>query len=86
MEEHKPLIAESYIRRLMEGRITTNEEMSRILEELKLNREGVVYQVLYMEASSPDGSRPEAKDLKLCIQNYDILVREALRRYFPKRR
>lgn len=83
VEEHKPLIAESYIRRLMEGRITTNEEMSRILEELKLNREGVVYQVLYMEASSPDGSQPETKDLKLCIQNYDILVREALRRYFP---
>ncbi len=83
VEEHKPLIAESYIRRLMEGSITTNEEMNRILEELKLNRSNFTYQVLYTEAASPDGSPPAVADLQLYIQNYDILVKEALRRYFP---
>lgn len=83
VEEHKPLIAESYIRRLMEGSITTNEEMAGILEELKLNRSGFTYQVLYTEATSPDGSPPAVADLQLYIQNYDILVKEALRRYFP---
>ena len=83
VEEHKPLIAESYIRRLMEGSITTNEEMDRILEELKLNRSDFTYQVLYTEATSPDGSPPAVADLQLYIQNYDILVKEALRRYFP---
>ena len=77
------MIAESYIRRLMEGSITTNEEMAGILEELKLNRSGFTYQVLYTEATSPDGSPPAVADLQLYIQNYDILVKEALLRYFP---
>lgn len=84
VEKNRPLVAESYTRRLMEGNITTNEEMAHIIEEMGLNRPDRQYQVLYMEVSPADSNEPDLKDLKLQIQNYDILVKEALRRYFPE--
>lgn len=83
VEKSRPLVSESYTRRLMEGSITTNEQMAQIAEEMGLNREGVHFQVFYAEVSPRHASRLSAEDLKLCIQNYDILVREALNRYFP---
>lgn len=83
VEKHKPLIAESYTRKLMEGNITTNESMAYIIDEMKLNRPDCQYQVLYTEVSPSDSIQPHITDLKLCIQNYDILVKDALRRYFP---
>lgn len=83
VEKHKPLIAESYTRKLMDGSITTNEQMAHIVDELKLNRTDCQYQVLYTEVSPSGTLKPHITDLKLCIQNYDILVKEALRRYFP---
>lgn len=83
VEKNRPLVAESYTRRLMEGSITTNEQMAHIIEEMGLNRPEMQYQVLYVEVSSADSFQPNITDLKLCIQNYDILVKEALNRYFP---
>lgn len=83
VEQAKPLVSESYIRRLMEGSITTNEQMDRITSELGLKREDCRYQVLYAGVAPRQSSHLDAENLKLCIQNYDILVREALKRYFP---
>lgn len=34
VEQAKPLVSESYIRKVMEGNITTNEQMERITSEL----------------------------------------------------
>ena len=43
VEQAKPLVSESYIRKVMEGNITTNEQMERITSELGLKREGCRY-------------------------------------------
>ncbi len=83
VEKQKPMVIESYMRRIMEGSITTNDEMQYIIQELSLDRPGTKFHVLYTEVSPPDGQDIHTNDLELRIQNYDILVREALRRYFP---
>ncbi len=83
VERTRPLVSETYTRRLMEGRITTNEQMAQIIGELGLNREGCRYQALCAQVAPRHAQDLNADDLKLCIQNYDILVRDALRRYFP---
>ncbi len=82
VQKQKPVVAESCLRKLMEGSITTNEEMGHIMEELNLNRPGVRYQALYTEASFLT-RRPGPQDMKLCLLNFDVLVREAMNRYFP---
>lgn len=83
VEKARPLVSESYLRRLMEGNVTTNEQMAQIVAEMGLNREGCRYQVLYAQVAPTHAQDLRTEDLKLCIQNYDILVREALNRYFP---
>lgn len=83
VEKQKPVVIESYMRKIMEGSITTNDEMQYILKELSLDRPEVKYHVLYTEVSPSEDSNVHYHDLELCIQNYDMLVREALRRYFP---
>lgn len=83
VEQAKPLVSESYIRKVMEGNITTNEQMERITSELGLKREGCRYQVLYIGAAPRHAHNLDAEALKLCIENHDILVQEALKRYFP---
>ena len=67
----------------MEGNITTNEQMERITSELGLKREGCRYQVLYIGVAPRHAHNLDAEALKLCIENHDILVQEALKRYFP---
>lgn len=83
IQRQKPVVAESCLRKLMEGSITTNEEMGQIMEELGLNRPGVRYQALYTEASFLSPRQPGPQDMKLCLLNFDVLVREAMTRYFP---
>ena len=83
VEKQKPAVIESYLRKIMEGSITTNDEMEYIVKELSLDREDTKYHVLYTEVSPSDDSIISPKDLELCLQNYDMLVREALRRYYP---
>ncbi len=83
VEKQKPVVIESYMRRIMEGNITTDEEIHYIIKELSLNRPDTKYHVLYTEVSPSEDSNIHYYDLELCIQNYDTLVREALRRYYP---
>lgn len=83
VEKQKPLVVDSYMRRIMEGSVTTNEEMQYIIDLLHLEHPDVKYHVLYTEVSPADDAGVQTKDMPLCIQNYDMLVREALRRYFP---
>lgn len=83
VEKQKPVVIESYTRKIMEGSITTNDEMEYIVKELSLDRVDTKYHVLYTEVSPSDDSIISPKDLELCLQNYDMLVREALRRYYP---
>lgn len=83
VEKQKPMVLESYMRRIMEGSITTNEEKEYIINELALEQPGIKYHVLYTEVSPSEGSNIHSHDMELLIQNYDTLVREALRRYYP---
>lgn len=83
VQKQKPVVAESCLRKLMEGSITTNEEMGHIMEELDLDRPGIRYQALYTEASFLSPRQPGPQDMKLCLLNFDVLVREAMNRYFP---
>lgn len=83
VEKQKPVVTESYMRRIMEGSITNNTEMQYIIDELWLERPDTKFHVLYTEVSPAEESNICAKDLELCFENYDMLVREALRRYYP---
>lgn len=83
VEKQKPVVAESHMRRIMEGSITNNIEMQYIIDELGLERPDIKFHVLYTEVSPSEESDVCAKDLELCFENYDMLVREALRRYYP---
>ena len=83
VERQKPVVAESYMRRIMEGSITNNVEMQYIIDELGLERSDAKFHVLYTEVSPSEESDICTKDLELCFENYDMLVREALRRYYP---
>ena len=83
VEKQKPVVAESYMRRIMEGSITNNIEMQYIINELGLERPDTKFHVLYTEVSPSEESDICTKDLELCFENYDTLVREALRRHYP---
>jgi len=83
VEKHRPLVNESYMRRIMEGSVTTDDEMDYITQELHLNRSGIKYQVLYMEVYPSEDFNIQLDDMALCLQNYDVLVRDALKRHFP---
>ncbi|MEY8353228.1 AraC family transcriptional regulator [Lachnospiraceae bacterium 54-53] len=83
VEKQKPVVIESYMRRIMEGSVTTDDEMGYIIGELSLDRPDTKYHVLYTEVSPAEDSMVRSDDLELCLQNYDMLVREALRRYYP---
>lgn len=83
VEKQKPLVVDSYMRRIMEGSVTTSEEMQYIIDLLDLEHPDIKYHVLYTEVSPADEEGVQTKDMPLCIQNYDMLVREALSRYFP---
>ena len=83
VEKQKPMVIESYMRRIMEGSITTNEEKEYIINELHLEQPEVKYHVLYTEVSPSESGSIHSSDMELLIQNYDTLVREALCRYYP---
>jgi two-component system response regulator YesN len=83
VEKQKPVVVESYMRRIMEGSITTNDEMQYIIGELSLDRPDTKFHVLYTEVSPSEDTMILSNDLELCLQNYDMLVREALHRYYP---
>ena len=83
VEQQKPMVLETYMRRIMEGSITTNEEMQNIITTLNLDRPGIKYHVLCAEVSPAEGRLIPSQDREICLQNYDILAREALKRYFP---
>ncbi len=83
VEKNQPLVTESYMRRIMEGSITTDDEMSYIIQELNLNRTGIKYQVLYMEVYPSEDFNVQLDDMALCLQNFDVLVRDGLKRHFP---
>ena len=83
VEKHRPLVNESYMRRIMEGSVTTDDEMDYITGELHLNRSGIKYQVLYMEVYPSEDFNIQLDDMALCLQNFDVLVRDALKRHFP---
>ena len=83
VEKHRPLVNESYMRRIMEGSVTTDDEMDYITKELRLNRAGIKYQVLYLEVYPSEDFNIQLNDMALCLQNFDVLVRDALKRHFP---
>ncbi|MGL5435724.1 MAG: helix-turn-helix domain-containing protein [Lachnospiraceae bacterium] len=83
IEKHQPLVTESYMRRIMEGNVTTDDEMNYIIEELHLNRVGIKYQVLYVEVYPSEDFNVQLDDMALCLQNFDVLVRDGLKRHFP---
>jgi YesN/AraC family two-component response regulator len=83
VEKQKPMVIESYLRRIMEGSITTNEEKEYIINELCLEQPDVKYHVLYTEVSPSQSEHIHSSDMELLIQNYNTLVREALRRHYP---
>lgn len=83
VEKHRPLVAESYMRRIMEGSVTTGDEMDYITKELHLERSGVKYQVLYLEVYPSEDYNVQLDDMALCLQNFDVLVRDGLKRHFP---
>ncbi len=84
VEKQKPMVIESYLRRIMEGSITTNEEKEYITNELCLEQPDVKYHVLYTEVSPSQSEHIHSSDMELLIQNYNTLVREALRRHYPE--
>ena len=83
VEKQKPVVIESYMRRIMEGSVTSNDEMQYIMQQLGLDRPDMKFHVLYTEVFPSEESNISADDMELCIQNYDMLVREALQRHYP---
>lgn len=83
VEKNRPLVNESYVRRIMEGNVATDDEMEYIRQELHLNRTGIKYQVLYVEVYPSEDYNVQLGDMALCLQNFDILVRDAVKRHFP---
>lgn len=83
VEKQKPIVLESYMRKIMEGSITTNEEKEWIITELGLEAPLYKYHVLYTEVSPSEDFSTYSYDMELLSQNYNMLVRDALRRYFP---
>ena len=67
----------------MEGSVTSNEEMQHIIKLMDLERPDTKFHVLYTEVSPSEDANIQAEDMELCIQNYDMLVRESLRCHYP---
>jgi len=82
VKKHRPLVTESYMRSIMEGSVTSDDEMDYLTTELRLDRAGIKYQVLYMEVYLSEDFNVELNDMALCLQNFDVLVRDALKRHF----
>lgn len=83
MEKQLPVVFEYYTRRIMEGRITSDEEMQQIIKSMCLERDNTAFHVLYTEVYPSEDIHIQTNDIDLCIQNYNTLVKEALRRYYP---
>ena len=83
VKKQQPAVVESYVRRIMEGQISSPAEQLQIANTLGLNVPGYKYQVLYAEVTPADNSEFHAQDVALAMENYDLLVREAMKRYFP---
>lgn len=83
IEKQKPLIIESYIRRLMEGKVSSSDEVEYISNELNLHKKGIKYMVLYLEIYPSEDFDIQLDDIAISLQNFDILVRDAIKRYFP---
>lgn len=83
VESQKPAVIESMLRRIMEGSITTADDMEEIKSTLKLKRPGIRFMVLYSEVSPAEQLEIQDNDMPLLVQNYDILIRDAIRRYYP---
>lgn len=83
VQKHKPIVNESFVRRIMEGSVNIEGEMEYITDALNLHDEHVKYNVLYIKAFPSSDTIVHSDNMDLCIQNYDILVRDAIARYFP---
>lgn len=83
MEKQKPVVLESYTRRIMEGSVTSNEEMLHIIKLMRLERPDTKFHVIYTEIFPAEDTGINVEDMELRAQNYDKTVREALRRYYP---
>lgn len=83
VQKHRPIVNESFVRRIMEGSVNIEGEMEYITDALGLHDENVKYNVLYIKAFPSSDTIVHSDNMDLCIQNYDILVRDAISRYFP---
>lgn len=83
VRKHRPIVAESFVRKIMEGSVTLQDEMVYIKDVLHLTRTDRKYCVLLIKAFPASDTIIHSDNLDLCIQNYDVLVRDAISRYFP---
>lgn len=83
VKKHRPIVNESFVRRIMEGSVSIQGEMDYIVDALGLQKPNRKYCVLFIKAFPSSDTIVHSDNMDFCIQNYDILVRDAIARYFP---
>lgn len=82
VDSQRPIICNSYIKQLMSGTITSEEEASYIKDFLELSGEDLIYNVLYAVVynSSPD-SQPFPSPEVASLENINSIVMDTLLEY-----
>ena len=76
VEKNKPVISESYIRKLIEGSFRTQEEFQSIINALNLSNRDVKYQILYIEAQN------DSEQTLLITDEQNIIIKNAIKKHF----
>lgn len=83
VEKQKPIITDSYIRQLLNGTVSTEEEISYIQEYLRLSDEERTYNVLYAVAyNNSENAGSQAPATILEPEEFETVLLEALQKYF----
>ena len=83
--QQEPLLRASYIRQVMKGTISTQEEMEYVREYLKLGDEDHhKFQVLYCSAylNKYEVNTEGSNVVGIAASDYDTIIKEAMARYF----
>lgn len=84
VENQRPIICKSYVRQLLSGMITSEEELSYIKEYLGLADSNLYYNGLYIVAynNSSDSIEDAASNEIMTPEEFHQIVTEALQNYF----
>jgi AraC-like DNA-binding protein len=83
VDSYQPLIRLSHIKHLMLGTVGTDEELTYVMDYLKLPREASVYHVLYMVVyNNSEGSSEAILSEQHTPEEFDRIICQSLEKYF----